>query len=664
MDEVKKEQGTGGTGTGGIPAGPATPAGRPSGAPPSGGPAPAGGPGGGPPPPPQLPPIAGGYNATVLRVNLTENKISTEQLSYDFCRKYIGGAGFVAYYLWKEVKPGCDPLGPDNKLVFALGPVTGNTLPGASRYCVGCKSPLQGAIAKAESGGYWMAELKRAGYDVIIIEGKSPKPVYLWVKDGHAEIRDAGNVWGQEVKVTQDTIRKELEDDKIQLAMIGQGGENLVRYACIMTGCHDAAARGGMGAVMGSKNLKAIAVKGSNLPKVMDDVKITELRKAMSAPNPMSATGTGSPGIASMEQSGNLPVRNFREGVFPGIKDLTTGPMKEQGILTRMEGCFACPVRCKKVVEFTEPYVHDGEYGGPEYETMASLGSDIGVNDLRALCKANERCNAYSLDTISVGSTIAFAMECYEKGLITKNDTGGLDLTWGNAEAAIKAIELIARREGFGSLMAEGTARMAQKIGKGSEAFAMHTKGLEPGMHEPRLNKALAIGYLVNPHGADHSASFGGGTSPMGLDAMHSLGIFRAAEDDYSPYRMSIYKMTHCLGIIKDSMLMCSFVPCSTDRQVELLKAVTGWNTGAVELLRAGQRILTVMRLFNIAQGFTAADDILPERYYQPKTNGALSKTARTKQEMDDARKYYYYYMGWDEKGIPRPETLAELQIS
>jgi len=569
----------------------------------------------------------------------------------------------VAYYLWKEVKPGCDPLGPDNKLVFALGPISGFTLPGAARYCVGCKSPLLGSIAKAESGGYWMAELKRAGYDVIIVEGKAPKPVYLWVKDGHCEIRDASKIWGTEVKATQEAIRQELGDQKIELAMIGQGGENLVRYACIMTGCHDAAGRGGMGAVMGSKNLKAIAVRGSHLPRIADETKIPDIRKAMSGPNPMSDGGTGSPGIAFMEANGNLPIRNFREGIFPGIKDITTGPMKEQGILTRMEGCFACPVRCKKVVEFKEPYVHDGEYGGPEYETMASLGSDIGVNDLRALCKMNERCNAYSLDTISAGSTIAFAMECYEKGLITKKDTDGLELTWGNAQAAMKAIELLTRREGFGDLLAEGTARMAKKIGKGSEVFAMHTKGLEPGMHEPRLNKALAIGYLVNPHGADHCSSFGGGTSPMGLDAMHALGIFRATEDNYSPYRMSIYKTTHCMGMIKDCMLMCSYVQCSTDRQVEILKAVTGWNTGPVELIKIGHRILTVMRLFNIAQGFTAADDILPERWYQPKTNGALSNTARTKKEMDDARKYYYYYMGWDEKGVPRPETLAELQI-
>ena len=249
--------------------------------------------------------------------SINRGKITTEQLSYDFCRKYIGGAGFVAYFLWKEVKPGCDPLGPDNKLVFALGPTSGYTIPGAARYCVGCKSPLLGSIAKAESGGYWMAELKRAGYDVIIIEGKSPKPVYLWVKDGHAEIRDAGSLWGQEVKATQEAIRKELGDDRVQLALIGQGGENLVRYACIMTGCHDAAGRGGMGAVMGSKNLKAVAVRGSYLPKVMDEAKITELRKAMSGPNPMSDSGTGSPGIAFMEQNGNLPVRNFREGVFP-----------------------------------------------------------------------------------------------------------------------------------------------------------------------------------------------------------------------------------------------------------------------------------------------------------------------------------------------------------
>jgi len=601
--------------------------------------------------------VAGGYNGTLLRVNLTSNKITTEKLSYEFCRKYLGGAGFVSYYLWKEIPAGADPLGPDNKLVFALGPVSGIPLPGAARYCVGAKSPLMGAIAKAESGGWWMAELKRAGFDVIIIEGKSDKPVYLFIQDGEVSIKDASNVWGKQTKETEEIIRKELGDDRVQLVMIGPGGEKMVRYACLMTGNYDAAGRGGLGAVMGSKNLKAIAARGHNLPKIENEEKLSEIRKAMSNPSPMSQTGTGGPGIAGMEASGNLPVRNFRDGLFPGVNDIHAGVMKEQGILTGMEGCYACHVRCKKVVQFAA-------YGGPEYETMASLGSDCGVNDVRAICKGNEICNANSLDTISAGSTIAFAMECYEKGLITNEDTGGLELKFGNADAMIKALEMITKREGIGDLMAEGTARMAQKIGKGSEEFAMHTKGLEPGMHEPRLQTGLGIGYMINSNGADHGGSFGGGTSPMGIEALHPFGILAPVPDDLSPLRMSVYKLTYCMSRIGDCMVQCNYVPSNWERQVELLNAVCGWKTSPMELLKIGERVVTLMRLFNNKHGFTAADDEWPERWYQPKTDGALSNKHVDREQMKKAKGYFYYYMGWDSEGVPTPEKLAELGIS
>ena len=375
--------------------------------------------------------VVPGYNGKILRVNLTNNTIVAEDLDEKVCRQYLGGAGFVAYYLWKELKAGVDALGPDNKLIFALGPASGIVMPGASRNCVGAKSPLTGGIAKAEVGGYWMAELKRAGYDAIIIEGKAAKPVYLWVHDGEAEIKDASHLWGKETNETEAAIRTELGDEKIHVAMIGQAGENLVRYACVMEGCHDAAGRGGTGAVMGSKNLKAIAARGHTLPAVFDAEKVKVVRQQVTHPHPISEFGTGGPEMMQGLAFGDLPTMNFREGGFEGAKLINGAVMKESSKRIGMEGCFACPIRCKKVIKLEAPYKIDPVYGGPEYESIAALGSDCGISDLDAILKGNERCNAYSLDSISTGSTIAFAMECYEKGLITKKDTGGLELKWG-----------------------------------------------------------------------------------------------------------------------------------------------------------------------------------------------------------------------------------------
>lgn len=418
-----------------------------------------------------------GYNGYILRVNLSNGTISAETISEVFCRKYLGGAGFIVYNLWKELKPGIDALSQDNKLIFALGPVSGLALPGASRNCIGAKSPLTGGIAKSECGGYWMAELKRAGYDAIIIEGRSQKPAYLWIKDGEASLRDASNLWGKETKEVQAIIRAELGDKHIQVASIGLAGENLVRYACIMEGLHDAAGRGGLGAVMGSKNLKAVAVRGHQLPPVADEEQIKKIRQQIvQIKSPLSEYGTGGFEVETFEAIGNLPVRNFRDGLFPGAKQIHCGTMKKI-MNVGMEGCFACPIRCKKVIQFEEPYSVDPDYGGPEYETIAGLGSNCGVANPKAIVKGNERCNAYSLDTISTGGVIAFGMECFEKGFLTKEDTGGLELRFGNEEAMLQAIELIARRQGIGNLLAEGTARMAQHIGHQSVEFAIQVKG-------------------------------------------------------------------------------------------------------------------------------------------------------------------------------------------
>ncbi|MBI2848003.1 MAG: aldehyde ferredoxin oxidoreductase family protein, partial [Chloroflexi bacterium] len=422
--------------------------------------------------------MAYGYTGKMLRVDLSRGAISTETLDEEFCRKYIGGAGFITYYLLKEMEPGVDPLGPQNKLIFATGPVTGVAIPGNGRHCVGAKSPLTGGYAKSESGGHWGAALKHAGYDGIIFEGRAENPVYLWIHDGEASIRDARHLWGMNTKEVQETIRSELGDDLVRVAAIGPGGENLVRYACVINDLHEAAGRGGTGAVMGSKNLKAIAVRGHRRPDVASAEQVKGLtRWILDNPNLWKSshefgTGVDMPGGVV---SGNLPIRNFLAGDFPQAKDIDARAIRDT-VRIGMESCYACPIRCKKVVKVDSPYTVDPAYGGPEYETLASLGSNCCITDLKAILKGNELCNAYSLDTISAGDAIAFAMECYENKLFTKEETGGLELNFGNAGAMLKLLDMIARRQGIGDLLAEGTKRAAEKIGRGAMEFSMQVK--------------------------------------------------------------------------------------------------------------------------------------------------------------------------------------------
>jgi len=613
-----------------------------------------------------------GYNGQILRVDLSRGVTSVDTIDELFCRKYLGGAGFVSYFLLKELRQGIDPLGPENKLIFALGPVTGVPLPGSGRNCVGAKSPLTGGYAKSEVGGFWGAELKHAGYDAIIVEGKAEKAVYLWIQDGEVTIRDASHLWGKNTKETQDTIRAELGDSRIRVASIGPAGENLVRFACIMNDLKDAAGRGGTGAVMGSKNLKAIAVRGHKRPKVADSEYIKEIRQWVTTNRRLWASfaeyGTGAPSaMVGGEAEGNLPIRNFLDGEFPEVSKINGGTVKDT-IRIKMEGCYACPVRCKKVVKVDEPYPVDPAYGGPEYETLAAVGSNCGVGDLEAIAKGHELCGAYSLDTISTGDAVAFAMECFENGLLTTKDTAGIELRFGSAEAMLKTIELIAKREGIGDLLAEGTARAAQKIGKGAIEFAMQVKGLEIPMHEPRLKAALGLGYAINPHGADHCANFHDtmfSQPGSNFDKAKSLGILEPVPaDDLGPRKVAMFRYIYQFRIVQDSLVLCQFVPYDLNQAADILAAVTGWRTSTTELLRIAERTLTMARSFNIREGFSAADDKLPNRFFQPKRNGALSTKFYDPEQLEKAKSYYYTLMGWDAKtGVPTPEKLQELDI-
>jgi aldehyde:ferredoxin oxidoreductase len=609
-----------------------------------------------------------GYNGQRLVVDLTKEKIRIESPEEKWCRTYLGGMGSIAYHLLNEVKAHVDPLGPNNLLVFSMGPLTGAPFSGSGRNAVGAKSPLTGGFGEADAGGFWQAEVKKAGFDEILIKGEAKAPLWLWVNDGKAELRDASHIWGLEVAETEAKMREETNEKLARTALIGPAGEKKARMACVINDLNHVAGRCGLGAVMGSKNLKGIAVRGHNPPKLYQPERIAEMAKTLisrieTESKSMHDYGTGAM-MGDYMATGNLPTRNFRDGDFSDALKLDAKTIKET-YRVGMGTCHACAVACKKEVKLETPYRVEPHYGGPEYETLGALGSDCGVSDLAAVCKANEICQRMGLDTISTGCTIAFAMECYENGIITKKDTNGLDLRFGNAEAMIRLTEMIARREGLGDTLAEGTMRAAKAFGKDAYKYAIHVKGQEIPMHEPRLKKGLGLGYAVSPTGADHCHNIHDTVmDAASYDRLKPLGIYEEAPTfQLTPEKVRVAKTWIEMRVTANSLSICQFPPWRFIEYVELLNAVTGWGASMHELVLAAQRTLNLARIFNLREGFKASDDWLPNRFFEPQTTGNLSKTAVDKTELSAAIKTYYGMMGWNEKGIPRLETLQSLGI-
>ena len=609
-----------------------------------------------------------GFTGKILRVNLSKEKTSIEPLEEIFYRRYFGGRGLISYILLKELPPKIDPLGPENKLIFAGGPVTGAPVSGSGRNSVGAKSPLTGAYGEAEAGGYWGAELKRAGFDAIIVEGKASNPVYLQIQDNNVEIIDASNIWGLEIKKAQETIRKEIGNKTAKVAQIGPGGEKLVRYASVVNDLNHVAGRCGIGAVMGSKNLKAVAVKGNAKVLVRKPKRLKKLAQWMAknvdnVAHTLHTYGTGAEMDAG-EEIGNLPINNFRDGEFLEVDSISAETLKNT-VSVGMGTCFACAVACKKEVKITKPWIVDPEYGGPEYESLASLGSNCGVSDLKAVCKANELCQKYAIDTISTGVTISFAMECFENGLLTKKDTGDIDLNFGNAKSMLKMIELIGEKQGLGKLLAEGTKRASEKIGNGAKQFAVHVKGQEVPMHDPRLKRGEALGYAISPTGADHVHNIHDTfLYPKLPNSYNSLGILEAVPvEDFGPKKVRLYKIVGEWRTLNNFLVMCLFTPWSVIQKVEIIRCVTGWNTTAFELMKVVERGNTLARIFNLREGFTEKDDWLPPRFFLPKTSGALSQTSVNPKDLQKAKLLYYDMMGWTEQGIPKQSALDQLDI-
>lgn len=610
-----------------------------------------------------------GYNGKILRVNLSNGAISVEEPEESFYRRYIGGRGFVSYYLLKELKGDEDPLGPENKLIFATGTITGATLAGAGRNSVGAKSPLTGGYGDGEVGGYWGAELKHAGYDAIIVEGKAEKPVYLWIQDGKVEIKDAGHIWGKTTGEVETIIKEELGDKSVRIAQIGIGGENLVRYACVINDLSHAAGRSGMGAVMGSKNLRAVAVRGHGKVAMADETAVSNFVKWLVADlkvNPR-AQGMGKNGTAGvvipLNVSGGLPTRNFQRGVFEGAEKLSADVLNEK-MLVKRRGCYACPIRCKPEVASGAPYNVDETYGGPEYEAIGSFGSNCGIDDIEAVSKANELSNAYGLDVISAGVSISFAMECFEKGILTEKDTGGLDLNFGNGAAMVQMVGMIARREGLGAILAEGVARAAATIGNGAEEFAMHANKQELPMHSPRFRPGMGVGYAVSPTGADHCHNMWDNQFSQDTGRLKDLGVLEPLPtQELSPAKVRMLVYGHLWPHILNCLSFCSFVPLSSAKMVELIQGITGWNMNEWELNKVGERCITMARAFNIRAGRTKSDDSLPGRFFTPFESGPLAGVALDEAAFNQAVVTYYAMMGWDDEGRPTPVKLQELGV-
>ena len=613
-----------------------------------------------------------GYNGKILRVDLTANKTWVEEKDDLFYRTYWGGRGLVAYYLLTELPPGADPLGPENVLVFAAGPLTGAPVAGAGRNSVGAKSPLTGGYGDAEGGGFFGAELKRAGFDAIVVKGRSEKPVYLSIRDGEAELRDASHLRGKTTLEVEDSIKAELGDRLVRISQCGPAGENMVSYACVVNDLTHFAGRSGIGAVMGSKNLRAVAARGKGQVPLADPGKVRELARWMVENAPklsagLTDTGTAG-GTVGLSVAGGLPTRNFQEGSFEGAEKISGQTMRDT-ILADRDTCYACPIRCKRVVKAESPHKVDPRLGGPEYETIGSLGSSLGIDDLVAVAKGNELCNAYGLDTISTGVSIAFAMECFEKGLLTLEDTGGNEKRFGNAKAMLKSIDLIKSREGFGDFLALGVREMAKRLGPEAEEIAMHVRGQEIPMHEPRLKYALGIGYALSPTGADHCHNMhdtGFQRADSGsMNDLRSLGILNPLPfDDLSPEKMHMYRTVTNLRVFANIGVICSFVPWTPIQLEDLVRGVTGWNTTAAEILTAAERANTLARIFNIREGLDVSLEKLPKRFFEPFSDGPLAGKAANPEVWQEAKLSAYRLAGWTDKGVPTKECLARLGIS
>ncbi len=611
-----------------------------------------------------------GYMGKLLRINLTTGQVLEEPLSPELARDYIGGAGLGVRIAYNEIPPETDPLSQDAKLIIMTGPVTATSLGTAGRYEVICKAPLTGILCDSSSAGHWGAEFKRAGYDGLILEGASTDPVYLYINDGQVEIRDASHLWGMNTYEVQDVLREEVGEPKARVVSIGPAGERGVLFSCMINDAGRAPGRGGNGAVMGRKNLKAIVVRGTRQVELANPEGYRELALAI---NRRNATD---PRIADLREFGtaevmdnrwplsDIPVKNWSLGSYEELCVSLGGRKMRDTILVPHVACYLCTIGCSRWVKIEEgPYKMDGP--GPEYESLGALGSMCMVDDLKAVSYAAHLCNIYGMDTISCGSTIAFAMECYEKGLITREDTGGIELTWGNKEALIRVIEQIAFGEGIGQLLGQGTRRVAEQLGHGAMDFAVQVKGLELPMHDPRAFFAWATTYSTSPRGGCHlhgmSDLYENTANP--LSDLSEWGLTGFYPRHSNEGKAKIARLAQNWAHIIDSMVICYFAgfTLKPSELAALLNLATGSELTPQDLLIIGDRINALYRAYNYRCGIRRKDDRLPLRSLTPLAEGgAAGKVPDLEYQLAE----YYEIRRWEPDGKPRRDSLIELGLA
>jgi aldehyde:ferredoxin oxidoreductase len=612
-----------------------------------------------------------GFMGQLLRVNLTDRKITIEEINQAWAKQYLGGAGLATKYFYEEVPGGVDPLGPENKLIFMTGPLTGTASASASRYSVVAKSPQTGLWGQANSGGSFGPALKRSGFDGIIFEGVSSTPVALQIIDNQVNLLDASQLWGMTVPETEDALG-EGASQKLTVAAIGPAGENQVTFAAVMNNKHRAAGRCGLGAVMGSKKLKAIACAGSQAVQIANKEQFQEAahKQFSMIDESMLKVGFDTFGTNMVADfvnvRGGYPTLNWQEGVFDEIDEINAQAIMDT-VFVEGTNCFACPITCGRGTEIKEGKWQGDKGEGPEYESTCTLGSMCGVSDINAITKANYLCNEYGLDTISTGATIAFAMECYQKGLITKDQTGGLELNFGDGELVVDLVGRIARREGIGDLLARGTKAISEELGGGSEQFAMHVKGLELPAYDSRAAKITGLGYVTANRGGDHMTGYIQG--PTFIDVP-----FLIVEDSdiRNPFQANpeeaqvLVDMENAMTVL-DAFGGCKFMGMllPADELIDLYTHATGWVFTIEDFRKAGERIYNLTRAVCIREGATRDDDSLPERLTaQPLPEGPAEGMVNDPETLELMKDAYYDFRGWDQStGIPTPKKLQELEL-
>ncbi|KXB03036.1 hypothetical protein AKJ47_02935 [candidate division MSBL1 archaeon SCGC-AAA261G05] len=602
-----------------------------------------------------------GFTGKLLEVDLTKGEFEESSLSEPLAEAFLGGRGLAAAILYEELEPGVDPLSPENVLIFMTGPAAGTPLPSCHRSDVTTKSPLTGSYLCSSAGGFFGPELKFAGYDGIVIKGEAKNPVYVSIEDGEAEFKNAEELWGKLTDETELAIRNELKDSRVRVASIGPAGENLSKIANIVSDTRTWG-RGGPGAVMGSKNLKAIAVRGHESVEVADEKGVSEfVQDLQKRYKEDPQTGEAFPKwgthrfVDPINEAGMFPTRNYQEGRFEDADKINASSLRER-LVKRSTACFSCPIGCGKLSMVTEGPYADTVVDGPEYETLWAFGAQCGVDDPAAIAAANLWCDQYGIDTISAGSIIAFAMECFERGLLSKEDADGLELKFGNHEVFREILRKMVEREGIGNILADGTLAAAKQIGKDSEKYAMHVKGMELPAYDPRGAWGMGLAYATSCRGGCHLKAW-----------TISAEILKG---DYDPLsskgKAELVSNLQNIRSTVDSIGVCAMAGrvVGVEEMVEIMTLTTGMDFTPEKLIEAGDRIYTLERLLATQEGITRKDDTLPSRILNEELQEGPPKGVKLGEDkLNQMLDEYYKIRGWDENGIPTKEKLEELGI-